>query len=173
MTDPHTFANQREMLEGASDKRLELAYEAGQKALGIQDSTLDNVRTRANYLLASAALIMGFSAGLLIHTSTRKHEVLDWWKALSLLVVLVALAILVFVVLRPLRAWYFAPSAKEIMDKFDQDISEKSILKDITDEMIKGTEKNRELLDEKQNVFKFAVALLVVEVGLLLAFNVL
>jgi hypothetical protein len=34
----------------ASDKRLEMAYDAAQKKLAMQDTTLGNVRTRANNL---------------------------------------------------------------------------------------------------------------------------
>lgn len=42
------------MLEDpTSDKRLELAYNAAEKMLALQDSTLANVRTRANNLLAA------------------------------------------------------------------------------------------------------------------------
>jgi hypothetical protein len=47
-----------------SDKRLELAYDAAQKKLAMQDTTLGNVRTRANTLLATAALFTSFSAGI-------------------------------------------------------------------------------------------------------------
>jgi hypothetical protein len=46
--------------EGPSDKRLELAYDAAEKKLSMQDATLGNVRTRANTLLATAALFTSF-----------------------------------------------------------------------------------------------------------------
>ena len=60
----------------ASDKRLELSYDAAAKKLSMQDATLGNVRTRANTLLATAALFTSFSAGIgLISTDPTKGSV--------------------------------------------------------------------------------------------------
>jgi hypothetical protein len=100
-----------------SDKRLELAYDAGEKKLAMQDSTLGNVRTRANNLLATAALFTSFSAGIgLTNTDRTKSPVLSPCAGTALLVVVILLGISVLYVALPATNWQFVPSAEKIME---------------------------------------------------------
>ena len=71
------------------------------------------------------------------------------------------------VVLWPARKWAFVLSAAKIMARYDASDDEAAIRKYVIVEMIKGGERNRAQLDFKQNVFRAAAVLLVVEVALL------
>jgi len=153
--------------EQTSDKRLELAYDAAQKKLAMQDATLSNVRTRANNLLAAAALFTSFSAGVgLINTDPNKGKVLSACTGGALLTILILLGISVLVVVWPVD-WVFVPSAAIIMSMIrDQQTqhTEDSIRTYVTDEMVKGGNKNHNKLKRKQKFFRAAVVLLVAEV---------
>ncbi|MGV0777721.1 hypothetical protein [Mycolicibacter kumamotonensis] len=153
-----------------ADKRLELAYDAAQKALAMQDATLGNFRTRANNLLATAALFTTFSTAVgLINTDEDKGPVLPAWGAFLLLLVLLFLAFFVLRVLWPEENWPYGPSAKEILARCDAGDDEDAVRKYVTDKMIEGLASNRTKLESRQNSFKLAALLLVVEVVLLVA----
>jgi hypothetical protein len=151
-----------------SDKRLELAYDAGKKKLAMQDSTLGNVRTRANNLLATAALFTSFSAGIgLINTDRTKGLVLSPCAGTALLIVVILLGISVLYVALPATNWQFVPSAEKIMEKYDQGQDEASIRKFVIAAMIQGGKDNQAKLDRRQWAFRLAALLLVVEIALL------
>ena len=151
----------------ASDKRLELSYDAAAKKLSMQDATLGNVRTRANTLLATAALFTSFSQDRLDQHRPDQGQRVPPLAAGLLLVLVVALGACVTVVLWPARKWAFVLSAAKIMARYDAGDDEAAIRKYVIVEMIKGGERNRAQLDFKQNVFRAAAVLLVVEVALL------
>ena len=154
--------------EPEPDKRLELAYDAAEKKLSMQDATLGNVRTRANNLLATAALFTSFSAGIgLLNADSSKGSVFSPLAAGLLLVVVVALGACVVVVIWPAKGWVFVPSAAKIMAQYDAGADEASIRKYVIDAMIKGGDKNAVQLRFKQNAFRAAAVLLAAEVALL------
>jgi hypothetical protein len=127
----------------ASDKRLELAYDAAQKMLAMQDTTLGNVRTRANNLLATAALFTSFSAGVgLLNTDPGKGAILSPWAGGILLFVVILLGIYVLRVVLPAKDWVFVPSASIIMERYRAGDDEIAIRTFVTDEVIKGAKKN-------------------------------
>lgn len=151
-----------------SDKRLELAYDAAQKKLNLQDSTLSNTRTRANTLLATSALFVSFSAGVgLVRTDPTRGAVFPVWAAWVLLGVVVALGLSVLFVLWPVKSWCYVPSASIIMKKVDAGDDEVAIRRHVIDAMIEGSATNATALDRKQDAFRVAVVLLVIEVALL------
>jgi hypothetical protein len=153
-----------------TDKRLELAYEAARETLNMQQVSLANLRTQANTLLATAALFTSFSVGIgLLHSDPTKAPVLSSGKGLLLLAVVAAIGFCVLSVLWPAN-WQFGPSAKVIMLEYYEGHDEASIRKHITNEMQNGFEANREKLRQKQLGFRLAAALLLVEVGLLIAY---
>lgn len=157
------------MADQDSDKRLELAYNAAQTKLAMQDTTLGNIRTRANTLLASAALFTSFSAGAgLLNTKPDQGSVVSSYAGTSLLVILVLLGACVIYVDWPATNWAFVPSASIIMEKYRDDETEEAIRVFVTDAMIEGGKKNQPKLDRRQNAFRAAVVLLVAEVALLL-----
>jgi hypothetical protein len=155
--------------DGDTDKRLELAYDAGQKQLAMQDTTLGNVRTRANNLLAVAALFTSFAAGLgLINADKTKGPVISPCAAIALLIIVLLLGIMVIYVIWPVNGWVFVPSAAKIMDKYNEGADEEAIRKYVIQKMIEGGKKNDEALRDKQLMFRVAVILLVLEIVLLL-----
>lgn len=156
------------------DKVLELAYEAAQNYLSIQDATLGNTRTRANTLLSTAALLATFSTAVgLLNTDPDKGTVLPALGAWLQFGVTALLGTSVLVVLWPVTGWCFGPSAKEILacladeDLAGQRKTEGEIRKYVIDEMITGINKNTVNLKKKQRAFRYAAVLLVFEVFVL------
>jgi hypothetical protein len=140
-----------------SDGRLELAYEAAQARLSGQDTTLGNVRSRANNLLATAALLTSFASGIgLLNTDPKKGTVLPATGAWLLLVVTGIVGISVIYVLWPAKGWHFGPSAKEIMKERNAGKSEDAIREYILTKMIEGIAFNLDTLERKQKAFRLA-----------------
>lgn len=156
------------MPDQATDKRLELAYDAAEKKLAMQDATLGHIRMRANNLLATAALFTSFSAGVgLINTDRSKGPVLSPCAGAVLLAVVILLGLSALVAIWPVKEWHFVPSAKIIMDKIDAQETEDAIRRFVADGMVQGAVKNQTQLKRKQNAFHVAAVLLAVEVALL------
>jgi hypothetical protein len=84
-----------------------------------------------------------------------------------LLIVVVALGACVTVVLWPARRWSFVPSAEQIMARYNADDDEVAIRRYVIGKMIEGGDRNKAQLKFKQDVFRVAAVLLVVEVALL------
>lgn len=151
--------------ESVSDKRLELAYEAGQDLLKMQEDLLANTRTRANTLLTASALFVSFSVGVgLINTDPKKGAIFPAWLAIVLLLLVVGVGVSVAIVLWPTKDWCFGPSASKIIKKIDEGKSEVDIRRYVTDAMIDGAAANLKMLERRQNAFRLAAFLLVVEV---------
>src|SRR5262245_41071797 len=130
----------------------------------MQDTTLGNVRTRANTLLATAALFTSFSAGVgLINTDPSKGKVLSPCAGAALLIIVILLGICVFYVAWPAKRWHFVPSASIIMEKYRAGETEEAIRTYVTDKMIKGGNENQPKLDRRQKAFHAAIFLLVIE----------
>ncbi|MGV0778741.1 hypothetical protein [Mycolicibacterium elephantis] len=151
-----------------SDKRLDLAYDAAQKKLSLQDSTLSNTRTRANNLLATSALFISFSAGVgLVRTDPTRGAIFPACAAWVLLVVVVALGVSVLIVVWPVKNWCYVPSASIIMQKIAAGDDEVAIRRHVINAMIEGSATNATALSRKQDAFRVAVVLLVLLVALL------
>jgi molybdopterin-guanine dinucleotide biosynthesis protein A len=154
----------------AVDTRLILAYDAAQQTLSMQDTTLANLRTRANTLLATGALFTSFSAALgLINADPSKGTVFSPWKALVLLAVLGLLGVCVLTVLWTVDDWVFCPSAELILLKMAESPSpsEDEVRRYVITELNKGVKSNDNHLKARQTAFKLAVILLMVEVAAL------
>lgn len=151
-----------------SDKRLELAYDAAQKKLAMQDATLGNVRTRANTLLATAALFTSFSAGIgLLNTDSSKGPVFPTCAATWLAVIMVLLGVCVVYISWTVKEWHYVPSARIIMEKIGKNKSEDEIREFVTKAMIDGADSNAPPLRRRQLAFRASNILLVIEVSLL------
>lgn len=151
-----------------ADKRLELAYDAAEKKLSMQDATLSNVRSRASNLLATAALFTSFATAIgLVKADPEKGSAISPGAAALLLAVVVALGGCVIVVIWPIKGWVFVPSAEKIMARYDAGDDEEAIRRYVIHEMIAGGKRNAPRLRSKQTAFRIAASLLVVEVALL------
>ena len=152
----------------ASDKRLELAYDAAEKMLSLQDSTLANVRTRANNLLAATAVFISFAAGIgMINTDPKKGLLLPVIAGFILLAIVIAVGVSVLMIMWPAKDWCYVPSAKVIMDMTDAGDDETAIRRHVIGKMIEGANANRVMLADKQNAFRWAVGLVAGEVAVL------
>jgi hypothetical protein len=151
-----------------ADKRLELAYDAGVKALAMQDATLGSVRTRASNLLSAAALFTSVSTAIgLINTNPDHGAVLAPWKAIVLIAVVAALGVCVVYVLWT-TDWSFGPDPQQILDKVGED--ESAIREFVTKAMIAAIATNLSNLKRKQKALRWAASLLIAEVVLLILF---
>jgi hypothetical protein len=154
--------------ETDSDTRLELAYDAGERKLAMQDNSLNNVRTRANNLLATAALFTSFSAGVgLINTDRSKGAVLSPGAGTALLIVIILLGLSVLYVLWPVRKWKFVSNASKILTMYNEGQDETSIRKNVITRQIQGGNYNKVMLYRKELAFRLAAVLLMCEVALL------
>ena len=173
--DPQTWGFRRDKLRKIpppvpSAQQLELAYDAGETTLASQDTTLGNVRTRANNLLSTAALFISFSAGVgLINTDHTKGPVLSPIKALALLAVVAALGVCVLFALWPVHYWIFSPSAKKLLNQSNTETREE-LQAFVVEAMITGIDDNDDALKGKQRAFRYAAMLLLVEILLLVGF---
>jgi hypothetical protein len=135
----------------------------------MQDATLANTRTRANNLLATTALFISFSAGVgLISNDPDKGSMLCPGVAAVLLLAVVALGVCVLIVAWPAKDWAYVPSASVILKMTDGGHTEAGIRRYVTEEMIKDARTNGAMLKFRQNAFRVAVVLLVVEVAVLI-----
>lgn len=151
-----------------SDKRLELAYDAAEKMLALQDSTLANVRTRANNLLAATAVFISFAAGVgMINTDPKKGLLLPVIAGLVLLTIVIAVGVNVLMIMWPAKGWCYVPSAKVIMEKTNAGEDEAAIRRHVIEKMIAGAKANGTMLADKQNKFRWAVGLVAAEVAVL------
>ncbi len=155
-------------MQGESDGRLELAYDAAEKMLTLQESTLANVRSRANNLLAATAVFISFAAGIgVINTDPKKGLLLPVIVGLVLLAIVISVGVSVLMIMWPAPKWCYVPSARVIVKMTDAGDDESAIRRHVINEMIKGAEANRKMLDEKQNKFRWAVGLVAAEVAVL------
>lgn len=111
------------------DNRLQLAYDAGVKALAQQDTTLSNLRNRTTALLTTAGLATSFAAGIgLIKTSPSMGVIFPTWAAYTLLALLVLIGALSIFVLWPVKKFAFGPDSGKILDRYKRGDSSDSIL---------------------------------------------
>lgn len=159
-----------------SDKRLELAYAACQQTLTMQDGTLGNLRTRANNLLAAAALFTSFSTGVgLINNDPTKGSVFPHAAALALIVIVALLGVSVLIVLWPAKNWVFTASAGGILAAADEKDAngkflndEDAIRREVINSLSGAIHANTETITFKSRAFQAAAILLLAEVLLLL-----
>ncbi|HKP42111.1 hypothetical protein [Mycobacterium sp.] len=151
-----------------SDKRLELAYDAAEKRLTLQDTTLSNVRTRANNLLAATAVFISFATGIgMINTDPKKGILLPVLAGLVLLAIVIAVGVNVLMIMWPVKDWCYVPSAKVIMDMTNAGDDENAIRRHVIDKMIQGAAANGTMLADKQNKFRWVVGLVGAEIAVL------
>jgi hypothetical protein len=153
-----------------SSQQLELAYDAGQKTLDAQTTSLGNVKTRANTLLSTAALFVSFSTGLgLISADQTKGPVLSTPKALALLGVVLVLGLCTLFVYWPVNPWHYTVSAEKLMQQ-SEEATKEELQEYVVRALTQGVEDNQFALDAKQVAFRLAAGLLILEIVLLVAF---
>jgi len=158
-----------DMSEPPLDRRLELVYEAATDTLKVQDANLGNARTRANTVLATAALLTSFSTGIgVLNADPARGSVLSPAEAVLLLSVVGILGICVVYVLWPVRQWHFGPSPKVMNDLRLSNHTEAGMREYVVSKMVHGIDENSTNLKKKQWALRAAAVLLVVEVSVLI-----
>jgi hypothetical protein len=153
-----------------ADPRFELAYEEAKRAVDFQQGSLRDLRSRAGNLIAIAAAVTSFAAGVgLIQTDPSKPEVFPTWAAYVLLALLVAIGALALAVLWPTE-WNFTLNAPKIIEKYI-DATPSLSLKDLHKELaiyLQGAyTKNHKKLEGRATAYRVGAALLILEVAIL------
>ena len=95
------------------DPRYELVYAESLRAITTQETSLDNVRSRAAQLLTAASVATSVLGGL-VHSHAGQPKSTTW-AAISAFLVLLGLCI--WIVL-PTRRWSFASSARVLLSGY-------------------------------------------------------
>ena len=104
----------------------------------------------------------------MINTDPSKGAVFPVCAAVLLFVIVVVLGSSVLYVLWPTKDWCYVASASIILKKANAGDSEDVIRRYVTEAMIDGAQKNNDMLRRKQDAFRIAVVMLVLEVLLLI-----
>jgi hypothetical protein len=149
---------------------VDLAFTAAKDKLSSQTSAFESLRTRAAAILSVAALVTSFSAGLgLVDTSPAQGRLLPAWAQWTLLGILLAIGLCAFVVLLPTRQWMHGPSARIILNGWEEGKDAQDVKVDVTDAMVDAQRQNSAELGRRSRAYRFAVLMLLVQVLVLAA----
>lgn len=147
-----------------------LAYTASIEALKQQDATLGNLRTRANALFATAALVTSFSSGLgLFGVDTSKSPTISSGVAWGIAATVGLLGACLLFVLVPVREFGFGADARLLIADGDAGSSKGTTQKKFAQLLTEAREDNARLLTRRVLAYDAAVALLALEVVLLVS----
>lgn len=152
-----------------ADPVLVMAYEAAAARLASQTDTLANLRVRANNLLAAAALITSFSAGLgLLNIDKAKGPLLPNWGPWALFGILMIVGVCAMFASWP-TTWAYTPSAEIILHTRTLNPSENTVRRSITDKLIAAKDRNEKTLKTKSAAYQVGVVALLAEISVLVA----
>lgn len=144
---------------------VDLAYEAAKDKLASQTSAFESLRTRAAAVLSVAALVTSFSAGLgLVDADPARGRLLPQWAQWALLGILLAIGLCAFIVLLPTRQWLHCPSARIILERWEEGGDTKDVKVDVTDAMVEAQGSNSAELGRRSRTYRMAVLLLLAQV---------
>ena len=150
------------------DPRKKLAYDESVRALQHQSSTLDDLRSRTGILLAALTLSATFLGGRALVGSA--FSVFSW-SGVALLCFLVAGG-LCLAILWPSAGWSFIFDAKKILKAVEEEDTLDEMHSQYAGENRKNWEKNDKKLECLYGRFRWAVAVLILQVFFwLLAFG--
>lgn len=147
------------------DELVDLAYEAAKAKLDSQTSAFESLRTRAAGILSVAALVTSFSTGLgLVNTDPAQGRPLAAWAPWALLGILLALGLCAFRILMPTRQWLHGPSARIIMNLWQEGMNPKEAKVNVTAAMVDAQRQNSKELGKRSWAYRLAVLLLLGQV---------
>ncbi len=158
------------MSEGQADPEVyALAYTASVDALKQQDTTLGNLRTRANSLLATGALVTSLTSGLgLYFTDASKGPTIRTEAAWGIVAVLLLMGAATLHVLWPVKSWSFGPDARLLLTATEENGQDKAaVQKDFATRLTECRIENAKILARRVRSYQIAVLLLLVEVVVL------
>jgi hypothetical protein len=140
-----------------ADPRWELVYSEALRALTFQQSTLDNLRSRATLLTAGAALVSS-ALGAPSLSGNR-------WGAASLVAIAALGGVLAAagIICAPLWRWRFVASARQLSDAVDLGHSVDSMRRHLAADFETWLDTNERKLRRLQWYFTAGLALLLVE----------
>jgi hypothetical protein len=149
---------------------IDLAYEAAKDKLASQTSAFESLRTRAAAVLSVAALVTSFSAGLgLVNTDPTQGRLLPQWAQWTLLGILLAIGLCAFIVLLPTRQWLHCPSARIILERWEEGGDTEDVKVEVADAMVEAQRRNSAELGRRSRTYRVAVLLLLAQVLVLAA----
>ncbi|MFF5968284.1 hypothetical protein ACFY64_32080 [Streptomyces collinus] len=158
------------LMAGEPDPLLDLAYEAATNRLASQTAAFEGFRTRASGILAIAALVTSFSAGLgLVNTDPTKGPVLPWWAPWALLLILLLVGAFAFLILMPTKKWVHGPSPGVVLQVRERVETPEEGKLAMVQLLIEDRERNSEELKRRALFYRIAVLLLLVEIAVLVS----
>ncbi|MFF0852114.1 hypothetical protein ACFYVM_13825 [Streptomyces sp. NPDC003280] len=154
---------------GICDERVKMAYEAALKRLDDQTGTFSNLRNRTAGLLSTAALATTFatSVGLFPLESGKVNQRLPAWTPWALLGIFTLIGIATLTVLWPVK-WVYGPSANKIIERYELGQSEQDLRQYVVRECKIAGDRNLAKLNLRANLFRGAIILLLIEIGVLI-----
>jgi hypothetical protein len=149
----------RAVEDGEPDKRLELVLSESLRALGYQQSALDNLRARATLLTAGAALVSSSFVGASLQSQR--------W-GVAALVGIAAMAGVLFsalMICAPVWRWTFLASASRLVQAIDAGHDLNSMRRHLALDFERWLDNNEGKLRKLQWCFISGLVLLLVEVA--------
>jgi hypothetical protein len=146
----------------ASDPRYALVYDESLRAITTQETSLDNIRSRAAQLLTAAAVATSVLGGL-VHAN-RDHPHTATWAAMSAFLIL--LGVCVWIVL-PTRGWSFVNSATVLLAGYveaEPPVDLDEMHRSLALYMEQHWDRNQDLLNRRLGGLQVAAVLLAVSI---------
>jgi len=147
------------MESGEPDRRYELVCSESLRALGYQQSSLDNLRSRVTLLTAGAALVSSSFIGTALQSPR--------WGAATVvaLVAMTSVLVLALVICLPIWKWTFLSSATALLSAVDLGHDLDSMRRHLALDFEKWLDDNEKKLRKLQWCFVAGLVLLLVEVA--------
>jgi hypothetical protein len=153
-----------------SDDVVKIAYEAISSSLEHDTSTTESLRSRATAVLSAATVMTAFVIGLDYHVGKSNSPLsFPTWAVFSLTAVLAIISICSVRILWPIHEFAYGPSSEKILAKLDAHSSPIASLRDITTACQTSHKSNLGKLKGRYILFQVSEAMLIAEVGILIA----
>lgn len=152
------------------EARMKFAYDAAVNELTREDQTLGNLRNRTNGVLAIAALVTSFAAGIGFiqadPTKGTKGALFPNWASIGLLAILAVIMVLNVVVMWPID-FAFGPNARAFLRACEKP-AEGPIDRKMVERLIECARENTKKINIRTHLYQAAVFLLGTEVVVIL-----
>jgi hypothetical protein len=144
----------------------ELAWESALRGLSQQESSLDNLRSRAGTLIAAIAISTSFLGDLALTGDER----LNWLTGGALVSFAIAMGLCLWVLLPRHGKWLFRLDPATLVDRIDaqQTIDKANWHRALAKDIGQGITTNDERLDSLHLWYSIAIGFVAVELGLFL-----
>jgi hypothetical protein len=151
-----------------SSEILNLGYEAALRAISQQDATLANFRNRAMTLLSATTVVttLATSVGLLNINPSRGSPI-PVWAAVALLSAAVLIGVCSLYIIWPVAKWSYGTNPAAYVHNHQKGRDEDDFKIRVIESLDGASRENRSALQRRSWALRAAVALLIVELGMI------